>query len=541
MKNTIQKNNRDYLDLTQEELKTYFDKALRNYSTSEARIIWGLLDKDITEKRVDYLRILSVEEKYSEMKAYMSKFGVAMPLREQLIAFAYAGDREAFTEYYKKGRINSWYLAFLMIVLDSWCSDMSEEQFEEMINDWNSGKYIMPSTLDSEDGNDYLNIGLWKVAKIWDIILEEDSYSDVINDAERRLLEEKKRRYYGALYRGFSKTLNIEKQFYLCVNSINDMVDTVEPYILRGKKNTRTVVDFFFRVFDLHIDDRAIKYAKTYLGYLKTQYGKLQRKGEHHIVGEIKKLYIRAFNSYIMIHGKTDKEIEEFLHYMGVFDIPFDEQIDIRRITRIVSKKGQIAYDSAYKLYKLAMDDEFGFSDAGPVSLAFYRIIESESSDRIWKPLIRNIGEDTLEDKAREQYKSINDPDKANAYKTKWVGTKKKRGAWADLCEKTKAEKGLMLGDLCFYTEFVRNNRNTDKVAGFLFDEMKKVLTDSGLEALKSGKLSMLYSKENREKYRNPPAHNTYLSRKMLSDCRSFVETQLMNLSEWCKYREFEP
>ena len=114
---------------------------------------------------------------------------------------------------------------------------------------------------------------------------------------------------------------------------------------------------------------------------LKRNMTSFKKKGEDYLVEEIRKLYIRSYNDSIIIYGVADKELGDFLIYLGVSDIPSDKQIEISRITDGLSFKGRIAYESAYKLFMLIMGGKYGLNDAGPVSLAFYRIIESEAFD----------------------------------------------------------------------------------------------------------------------------------------------------------------
>ena len=57
----------------------------------------------------------------------------------------------------------------------------------------------------------------------------------------------------------------------------------------------------------------------------------------------------------------------------------------------------------------------------------------------------------------------------------------------------------------------------------FLFDQ----LTDDGVREFNNGKLDEWYSNSTRNKYRNPPAHNKYLSLKIATEAKNYVEDQL--------------
>ncbi len=192
-----------------------------------------------------------------------------------------------------------------------------------------------------------------------------------------------------------------------------------------------------------------------------------------------------------------------------------------------LTTKGRLEYESAFRLYELMLNSDYGELDAGSLSLAFYKIIEIESNNRIWLPLAKKIN--NILDLYSDAVGSL----KKNRYEKK-----KYENDYCSIIEKLEKgaksdEMNLMLGQLDKLCKGIHNNNDV------LFLEIKnalfEVLTDAGRIAFEAGKIDEWYSFENRNKYRNPPAHTQYLSFKTAIQCKEYVESELVNMKYWVK------
>lgn len=532
--------NTEIISMSKQEIRSQFEKDIKNFNTLEARLLWGLFENDDREKKINYLRILYQEEKYDELISYVKNVDVDFPKRELILAYAYSGDVDGFIDLYKNNKFDCWWLTYSLLIL-FFRSQVTVLQLSDIVQDLSTHKekYIIPEDLKSYDGCIFLNGGLKLLSMMWDAMLEEDAYKYVLNEEDSEQIAKVIKEYalvYKCLYSKIIPVTN-ENGMYMCLETLEKAIDFIHPYFFNGKKNFELIMEFIFNIFACHCDSLAIKYIEEYMDYMKAQYNKSVLKGDVFLIDKLKLLYVRANSTYICLYGKRNNRIEEFLNYIGVDEVPYDDQIGIRRVTKTLTPKGQIAYDSACRIYQSILNDKFGYSDAGPVSLAFYRIIESESTSRIWEPLLKSVGEEALRKSIEEQIQSISNSKQANRYRVEWVGGGKP-GRIQKFIDVIDGKLGIMLGDLWYFTEFVRKNHNNDKLAEILYMGLTNVLSEEGMVAFSKGSLSYLYGKENRERFRNPPAHNKYLALSSVSACKEYVEDQLLNLNKWVKTTE---
>lgn len=228
--------------------------------------------------------------------------------------------------------------------------------------------------------------------------------------------------------------------------------------------------------------------------------------------------------------SNSEEDKKEIDRILEKYDINFQEgekeAIFFRTIVKSLSTKGYVGYLSAEKLYDLIIKGNYGELDAGMLSLSYYKIIEIESAERLWKPLLSSIGKEKLYAEYQQTIEMIEDI--------------KKRGKFANKYKRvfnnlTKDEPTLMLGDLEILFGGIKNEHMEKMVFKHLYEELCTLLTESGINAFSNGQILEWYCSKNRKKFRNPPAHTQYLKLKVALECKEYVELQIANMSLWIK------
>jgi len=237
-----------------------------------------------------------------------------------------------------------------------------------------------------------------------------------------------------------------------------------------------------------------------------------------------------------------DEKIKEFVeqHYDPN---EYTDKIRVARLKKDLSKKSQIAFDAAEEQYELSKTANWGWKDAGMISLAYYRIVELEINERLLNPIITENKEliiDGNSSKIKELYdKSIenlkNEKTKSGeSYKSLWSQNIKtitdqiNQNENIKKPENTKDIHSLDLGNLHYLFDALDNKdkfpEEKDELSGYLKDKIKGFLKKpQELDKLIKHLNTTLLLDENRKKYRNPPAHTTYLPYEMACECREYV------------------
>lgn len=186
---------------------------------------------------------------------------------------------------------------------------------------------------------------------------------------------------------------------------------------------------------------------------------------------------------------------------------------------------------SAPKMLLLeSKEDDYGWKDAGMISLSYFRIVEMTINEKIIRPLSFMLeGQPrTLLHSQREDMSSR----EKNRYNEKWgkiVNT---------IYEISKgSDKGMMLGDLeKMFTNIGSHYDSDDSIATLIRDKTEDLLNDFGKEMIfNQHYLENALSGDTRTKYRNPPAHCKYLTYDVAVECRKYSCDLLYELSTFMK------
>ncbi len=213
-------------------------------------------------------------------------------------------------------------------------------------------------------------------------------------------------------------------------------------------------------------------------------------------------------------------KMEKVLLESGISNETVSNAIIYESVANVLSSKAKVAYKGACTLYNLAKQSEYEQNDAGPMSLAFYRILELESNTAIWEPIIKDI---SLQE-VNNIYNSL-----SKTHKNYWstiIRTINK------MFEEDDAP-GLMIGNLRYLMGSLKEP--TDALANVFKERFISRLTEEGINAYNDGLIDEWYSEKNQTTFRNPPAHGKYLHFDAVERCKFYVENQIINMGKWFK------
>ncbi len=195
------------------------------------------------------------------------------------------------------------------------------------------------------------------------------------------------------------------------------------------------------------------------------------------------------------------------------------------KIKSKLSPHGLKAYEFAlWQFEKSCEEEDYGWKDAGLISLGFFRILEVEINERIIKPLVEAIDVTTLLNEFNNYYRQLSGQQVKNTYRNNWKTN-------LSLLQAAKANDpnyhGFELGKLNYLFKMVTTHYDSaDPVATHLKTELNNICDFVAAD------IATIICQSNREKFRNPPAHTKYLPYKVAVECKDFVETALLDIYE---------
>lgn len=218
-----------------------------------------------------------------------------------------------------------------------------------------------------------------------------------------------------------------------------------------------------------------------------------------------------------------------------------ENDVELARIYSILSENGQKLFISANYQLDSSLASDYGWKDAGMLSLGFFRIIENELNTRLISPLI-----DSLDEREKSRfYRELDGRSFRNRQSTK-INSDKFRSYY--LFETLKpilkhyeenGNRWMMLGPIEYFLNSMSNRVSTQEcnkpVLNYLKSKLTDLLTDEGIRAIENDELGSLITASVRDKYRNPPAHAQYLHINTAVECRKYVFDCLMKIDSWIK------
>lgn len=227
--------------------------------------------------------------------------------------------------------------------------------------------------------------------------------------------------------------------------------------------------------------------------------------------------------------GTLDTRIQEYVEAFSSIDL---EEITNKKILSFLSEQGRIAYVAAEWQYQKSQEEDYGWKDAGMISLSFYRILEIELNKKVIIPLLSSIGFKKLNETYIDHLTRITGEEKKQ-YRTKWGIILK---TYQTMEETNFTGNGFMLGVLYhFFKAIGTEYEESDAIASIIHEHLSNVLNTYGIEKLQEGFFESLTDDEIRNKYRNPPAHTRYLSYEVACECREVFQKNMLLLKDMLK------
>ena len=212
------------------------------------------------------------------------------------------------------------------------------------------------------------------------------------------------------------------------------------------------------------------------------------------------------------------------------FPSDIGQTVAIRKRSEGLTHMGAHAYRQAIEMLRQMEERQEAWVDAGPVSLALFRILELELNFRLVRPAFSDPAKLAYLDSAVDELLKIAPQSKK---------LESAQGFWTRMRGRVAAVgsgkiSGLELGDLEALLAKASKIAGPDsEIKQVVSDAISKYLTPAGLDSLQTGAMVELISSKHREEFRNPPAHTRYLPLPVAADCRSHVDRALDLMQSW--------
>ena len=219
------------------------------------------------------------------------------------------------------------------------------------------------------------------------------------------------------------------------------------------------------------------------------------------------------------IRGNLNEKIKEYVE-SKLKDKVDDKSMSQMLVSKRLSKNAAIALESAETQYVLSKSIDWGWRDAGMLSLGYFRIVEVEVNQRLLLPVVNSVSIDRIRNDYDGVRNSLTGDDK-KAYTSKWgriVSTLEK------IANGTADVDGLMLGEMEYFfrnigSEMIEDDTLSHDIRGAI---SALLASETNLDEFISFMENDVVNKDIRDKYRNPPAHTKYLSYKTACECRDY-------------------
>lgn len=228
-----------------------------------------------------------------------------------------------------------------------------------------------------------------------------------------------------------------------------------------------------------------------------------------------------------IVSEKLDAKVKARVEAAGDEKIVSD--IEDKKIISFLSPKGKNAYIAAEWIYRKSIEEDYGWKDAGMISLGFFRIIELELNQKIIIPVLSSVGYSVLNTEYNTIYNALSDTDR-KSFKAKW---RRILDSYKDMENNGFAGKGFMLGELYKFFKAVGSDFVTsDQLATLIKNSMNSVLNSNGVTKLEEGFFEEITNDDMRNKYRNPPAHTEYMPYETACECREVFRKTTLQLRD---------
>lgn len=316
--------------------------------------------------------------------------------------------------------------------------------------------------------------------------------------------------------------IGIEKVLWFPIRYLGDTEKDGSPKMVHTFSTLYNILKYLNLC--LEIGDKNTEYEMM-VEYLPRELNQAVRKNNRYAINYFKQLYIRIANpdsSVVADDNKIANVVYSVLREKApyVIDEINNHELDTK-LDRALSTKGRFAYKAALWQFDNTVSGDYGTLDAGMLCLSYMRILELELNEKVITPLRKK--HEVIENRyisMKEARAELDD---------KWndiIGSLNTKNDGLELGPTYNLLSALKIGNF-------KEKSDNEKMADFIREQCEDILSDKGMNALKSGNLSKMIKPKVREKYRNPPAHTRYVSIGTALECKNYVENNLVILSEY--------
>lgn len=213
----------------------------------------------------------------------------------------------------------------------------------------------------------------------------------------------------------------------------------------------------------------------------------------------------------------------------GLFDLMFDQA----ELSTLMTKRGFDALNNAECAMALYEGAKLTQRDASHIALMYFRVLEIEYNANLIMPLIENIDYEQLVETTSyvERKQRRRNLDVINPQYKKWHKD-------LDIIYQVKSgsKPSMEIGTIRVLLDHILNR--SDSCARLLNSVLEDVLTEQGIDAYRSGKMTSVVSWANVNAYRNPGAHTGFVSFTKAQEAREFVRSWIPTVESWFKAAE---
>ena len=230
-------------------------------------------------------------------------------------------------------------------------------------------------------------------------------------------------------------------------------------------------------------------------------------------------------------HTKAETICEELCAMNPDFAKTNQEDIAFQQVCGMLRPENKILYSSAESQFRTAMAEDYGWKDAGMLSLNYFRILEREFRTIFFEGPLADQGERILRmvEKTKQYQK------KRGHLLVRRTDTDRTFDLDRSLCCLKKPSK-LTMEKMEYLFVLLSDRAIVDAVwkadIDYLRACVEKGLSDEGKAALHSNAIASVIGYDKRNEYRNPPAHANYLPIEKACECREYTNQSLKTLYE---------
>jgi hypothetical protein len=240
----------------------------------------------------------------------------------------------------------------------------------------------------------------------------------------------------------------------------------------------------------------------------------------------LQRAYVESKACNIPIPG-LDKLVQSF------DEVDFtDSDMTYARMRTILPSDAWTAYQAAEWQYRKSQEEDYGWKDAGMISLAFFRILEMILNSWFIEPLACDRAK-ALKKLFNDHKKSIDNKADKSAYHFKWNTN---LNILLRISNNPDSE-GMMLGPIEYLFKSIGSEKDpADPLAQAITDYLQSRLNPEGAtQVFQNFAMEDIISQSVRDKYRNPPAHCKYLPYETATEARDYTIDSIERIASWLK------